>query len=162
MSAFDTYRAKVWKYRFAGEIFIPVIAGGTPSDPRVAEAWIKTKMGLDSEAQIQEMVAKTMVERGISKEEAAAEVSLNRHLNGFKRTADGELYYEGRCLKACIKEAVSVAADVGNIKPRGHGLNTRKGILSANGISDDGSVNPGAVDLNNLDDWAEFHKAELQ
>jgi hypothetical protein len=39
---------------------------------------------------------------------------------------------------------------------------TRKGILSANGIPDDGSVNPGAVDLNNLDDWYEFHQAVLK
>ncbi|MCC7376954.1 MAG: DUF5069 domain-containing protein [Verrucomicrobiales bacterium] len=36
---------------------------------------------------------------------------------------------------------------------------TRKGILAAAGLADDGSSNPGAVDLNNLDDWAEFHKA---
>jgi hypothetical protein len=39
---------------------------------------------------------------------------------------------------------------------------TRKGILSASALSDDGSVNPGAVDLNNLDDWYEFHQAELK
>jgi hypothetical protein len=39
---------------------------------------------------------------------------------------------------------------------------TRKSILSANGIPDDGSVNPGAVDLNNLDDWYEFHQAALK
>lgn len=39
---------------------------------------------------------------------------------------------------------------------------TRKAILSANGIPDDGSVNPGAVDLNNLDDWYEFWNAELK
>ena len=39
---------------------------------------------------------------------------------------------------------------------------TRKGILGANGITDEGSVNPGAVDLNNLDDWHEFHQAELR
>ena len=39
---------------------------------------------------------------------------------------------------------------------------TRKGILGANGISDEGSVNPGAVDLNNLDDWYEFHQAVLK
>lgn len=43
-----------------------------------------------------------------------------------------------------------------------HDDQTRKAILSANGIPDDGSVNPGAVDLNNLDDWYEFWKAELQ
>ena len=43
-----------------------------------------------------------------------------------------------------------------------HDDGTRKAILGASGISDDGSVNPGAVDLNNLDDWYEFHQAELK
>lgn len=40
-----------------------------------------------------------------------------------------------------------------------HSDDTRKGILSACGISDDGSVHPDAVTLNNLDDWQEFHKS---
>lgn len=39
---------------------------------------------------------------------------------------------------------------------------TRQSILSTNGISDASSVNPGAVDLNNLDDWYEFHQAVLK
>ena len=43
-----------------------------------------------------------------------------------------------------------------------HDDGTRKGILGASGIPDDGSVNPDAVDLNNLDDWYEFHQAELR
>ena len=43
-----------------------------------------------------------------------------------------------------------------------HDDGTRKAILGANGITDEGSVNPGAVDLNNLDDWYEFHQAELK
>src|SRR2546422_6551162 len=38
-----------------------------------------------------------------------------------------------------------------------HDDGTRKSILGASAIPDDGSVNPGAVDLNNLDDWYEFH-----
>ena len=38
---------------------------------------------------------------------------------------------------------------------------TRKGILAAAGVPDDGSCSPGAVDLNNLDDWATFHKEVL-
>jgi hypothetical protein len=38
---------------------------------------------------------------------------------------------------------------------------TRRSILSSCGLSDDGSVNPGAVDLNNLDDWATFHREVL-
>ena len=43
-----------------------------------------------------------------------------------------------------------------------HDDQTRKNILGASGIPDDGSVNPGAVDLNNLDDWDEFWMAELK
>ena len=39
---------------------------------------------------------------------------------------------------------------------------TRKGILGAGGITDECSVHPGAVDLNNLDDWQEFHTAVLK
>lgn len=42
-----------------------------------------------------------------------------------------------------------------------HDDGTRKEILAACGLADDGSVNPGAVDLNNLDDWAAFHKEAL-
>ena len=38
---------------------------------------------------------------------------------------------------------------------------TRKGILSASGITDEGSVCPDAINLNNLDDWKEFHAAEI-
>jgi hypothetical protein len=42
-----------------------------------------------------------------------------------------------------------------------HGDDVRKGILNACGLADDGSVNPGAVDLNNLDDWQTFWAAEI-
>jgi len=43
-----------------------------------------------------------------------------------------------------------------------HDDETRKSILKANGVADDGSVHPGAVSLNNLDDWYEFHQAVLK
>ena len=39
---------------------------------------------------------------------------------------------------------------------------TRDGILKSSGISDASSVCPDAVNLNNLDDWYEFHQAELR
>jgi hypothetical protein len=39
---------------------------------------------------------------------------------------------------------------------------TRTSILTANGLKDDGSCHPGAVDLNNLDDWYEFHQSVLK
>jgi len=43
-----------------------------------------------------------------------------------------------------------------------HADDTRKGILAASGLADDGSVLPDAVNLNNLDDWFEFHAAVLK
>ena len=43
-----------------------------------------------------------------------------------------------------------------------HDDGTRGTILSASGLSDDGSVNPGAVDLNNLDDWQTVWAAEIK
>lgn len=129
MPAFDDLRIQAWPHQFQVTMEIPHIAGGTPSDTRVAEGWIKAKMGLENEQLIQEAVAKTMEERGISEQEAIKEVSVNKHLNGFKRDKNG-LYYEGRCLKAALKESFNVAADSGKIDARGYGNNSRKGVTS--------------------------------
>lgn len=43
-----------------------------------------------------------------------------------------------------------------------HGDDVRQGILKAVGLPDDGGVNPGAVDLNNLDDWQTLWATEIQ
>lgn len=43
-----------------------------------------------------------------------------------------------------------------------HDDGTRKSILGASQLQDDGSVTPDAINLNNLDDWYEFHQAELR
>jgi hypothetical protein len=43
-----------------------------------------------------------------------------------------------------------------------HDDDTRKAVLGACGISDDQSAPKDAVNLNNLDDWYEFHQAVLK
>ena len=43
-----------------------------------------------------------------------------------------------------------------------HEDETRKGILGACGIADDANAFKDAVNLNNLDDWHEFHQAVLK
>ena len=43
-----------------------------------------------------------------------------------------------------------------------HDDGTRKSILGANKLADDASACRDAVNLNNLDDWKEFHEAELK
>ena len=47
------------------------------------------------------------------------------------------------------------------IRGYNHDDGTRKSILSANGLQDDASACKDAVNLNNLDDWKEFHQAAL-
>lgn len=68
--------------------------------------------------------------------------------------------------EAWIKKQPGVKLDKGSIEKlnaaiRGyhHDDGTRKGILSANGLPDDASAFKDAVNLNNLDDWKEFHDA---
>lgn len=123
-SVFDEYRPEAYPYVYEVELTVTDIAGGTPSDPRVAEGWIKTKMGLDDTEEIRAMVARSMIERGLAAEDgqvpddalerAVAETVDAKHLNGFKRLpagdrdAPGTLYIEGRHLKAMLKESANI------------------------------------------------------
>lgn len=126
-SVFAKHATKAWPFKFTGTLHVRNIAGGTPSDPKVAEGWLKTKLA-DKDDLIREAVATTMAERGITADEAAAEVDILKHLNGFKRDDQG-LYIEGRQLKAALKEAASVAVASGKLNARGWGK-TNKGLLS--------------------------------
>jgi hypothetical protein len=129
-SVFQDYMNKSYPFQFNGALNISVVVGGVPSDPKVAEGWLKTKIQ-DTDANIQEAIAKTMLERGVDADEATRVVNELRNLNGFKRGLpedvghEGELYIEGRQLKAALKEAVSVAAAAKKIDLSGWGA-TRK------------------------------------
>jgi hypothetical protein len=71
--------------------------------------------------------------------------------------------------EAWVKKQPGVKLDKGTVDKlngaiRGyiHDDGTRKGILSASGIPDDANACRDAVNLNNLDDWQEFHAAVLK
>ena len=49
-----------------------------------------------------------------------------------------------------------------SVRGYNHDDETRKGILGACGIADDSAAAKDAVNLNNLDDWYEFHQAVLK
>lgn len=106
-SVFDKYEAQAYPFNFGVTLHIPRIAGATPTDPRVAEGWLKTKLGWDNERLIQEAVAEVMAERGVTIQEATEQVNANRNLVGFKKDDEG-LYIEGRIVKAMIKEAANI------------------------------------------------------
>lgn len=68
-----------------------------------------------------------------------------------------------------VKQQPGVKLDKGSVEKlnssiRGyiHDDATRKSVLGANGIPDDGNAPRDAVNLNNLDDWKEFHEAALK
>lgn len=129
-SIFAQYEPKGYPYVYRGHIVVELLAGGTPTNPDVAAAWIKSRGYKDLKDElIAGEVAKIMEERGVTEDEAIEVVSENRHLSGFKRDENG-LYIEGRQLKAMLKEAASVAADVGKLKRLGFGANKKKGIKS--------------------------------
>lgn len=124
-SAFAKFIPKAWPYQYAGTLHVGRIAGGTPTDPKVAENWLRTKLGAQTDDVVRNQVAEVITDRGVSPEVAVEIVNRNRHLNGFKRDDNG-LYIEGRHLKAAIKEAVSCAVAVGKLPSRSWGL-TNKG-----------------------------------
>lgn len=118
-SVFADYQSEMFPYRYAAQLTVSCIAGGTPADPNVAEGWLKTKLGADKDDLFRELVAEIALaqstpEHTLSKDEAAKLAEQQKHLNGFKRDANG-LYIEGRQVKAAIKEATSVAFAAGKI-----------------------------------------------
>jgi hypothetical protein len=115
--AFEKFANDAYPYWYAGELKVGVLAGGIPQDPNVVESWIKTKLrDIRSEAEIQDVIATTMAEQGLSEEDAVKEASVKMvGMNGFKRDETG-LYVEGRQLKAALKEAVMVAANAGKLE----------------------------------------------
>jgi hypothetical protein len=114
---FAKFADDAWPYWYAGELKVGILAGGIPQDPNVVESWIKTKLrDIRSDAEIQEVIATTMAELGLSEEEAVRKASTQMvGMNGFKRDETG-LYVEGRQLKAALKEAVMVAANAGKLE----------------------------------------------
>lgn len=76
------------------------LAGGTPSDPKLIEGWLKSKMpGMTNDLERRHMLLKTLREMGAEVpetddvmsidmtqlEEAATRVAASRGANGFKR-----------------------------------------------------------------------------
>jgi hypothetical protein len=116
---FDRFRQEGWPHAFHAELLVRDLAGTIPSDPRVTEGWLRTKFSDDDDL-IRKMVMETAVERGISVDEAIDAVDQLRHLNGFKRDEQG-LYYEGRQMKAMLKESAMICANAGKISTKGWG-----------------------------------------
>jgi hypothetical protein len=121
--------------RYAGAItWRDRLAGGTPSDPKLIEGWLKSKMpGMTNDIERRHMLLRTLREMGAEipetddimaidmaqLEEAASKVAASRGANGFKRPnrvvrQDGTVEHPGylaietRHLKAGLKEWINI------------------------------------------------------
>ena len=83
MSVFASYRDTMFPYRFAGQLTVGCIAGGTPTDPKVAEGWLRTKTTAKDDI-LRDLVAQTVLERGVSAEEAL-KIAVNLSVKQFER-----------------------------------------------------------------------------
>lgn len=139
ISVFAEFNKDAYPHIFSGELHVNCLVGGIPSDPKVIEGWLRTKFATNDEI-IRAQVTETILDRAADGdtpadpvEDAIKATAATRNLNGFKRAQggnhDGQLYIEGRQLKAAIKEAGSVAVAAGKLPSRGWG-STSKGIRS--------------------------------
>lgn len=165
-SVFAEIRDRVFTHKFAVTLHVSTLVGGVPSDPNVAEGWIRTKMGEKSDELIKAEVEAVMEARGIQPEAAIEIVTRNRHLTGFKRDFGtplardtqrqamttgftfegkkkiftekearltfGQLYIEGRQVKAMLKEAAMISGGAGHVNMKSWGKTNKalKGFLA--------------------------------
>ena len=147
MGATDIFgvSSSVARYRVTLQV-LDKIVGGVPSNKSVIKSWLKTRMEL-GDRDLQELTQKTLTERFTDRQPTADELAdallesdAAPSVNGFKRIPDtGELAYEGRCMKAALKEWTNSAypgtdwdgktsskPDIGRPLPKGF----RKGAMS--------------------------------
>jgi hypothetical protein len=103
--------------RYRGRLqFRDKVMGGTPKDPKLIEAWLRAKAGIEDAEEIRRALLRTMSDLGAEvnpemtfDELTAASETLasSRETNGFKRDDNG-LYLESRQLKAGLKESTNI------------------------------------------------------
>lgn len=108
------------------------LIGGIPKDPDTIKKWIESRIKEGADLALQEVINETVAEMDTKGTEPGLSDVLDavaRKLeggNGFK-THDGELVYEGRCMKAAIKEAANVAFPGTDFPGKPAGI--RKGLM---------------------------------
>ncbi len=123
-SVFAKYQTKNYAHRYRVELLIDRIAGGTPMSEKAIEGWLKTKTA-SRDDQLRAMIAETMLDAGVSVDEATEKAAEKIGLCGFKTDENG-LYIEGRQVKAMLKEVAVIAMSAGRL-PRKWGA-TNKGV----------------------------------
>lgn len=105
------------------------LIGGVPKDPDTIKKWIESRINEGADLALQEVINETVLEMGGEPPIGEMLDAVARKLeggNGFKQF-DGQLVYEGRCMKAAIKEAANVAYPGTDFPGKPAGI--RKGLM---------------------------------
>jgi hypothetical protein len=131
---FDT--ASRW-VTYQADVHIFTLVGGIPKDPDTIRKWVKARLEL-ADTEVMAIAEETLAAMGWTRVESSeqldqlvdAVMAADTKGNSFKMDERGELVYEGRCLKAALKEAAN-ALYPGTAKWPGHpGPAVRKGLAS--------------------------------
>lgn len=132
MSVFADYRSRIYTEQHSATLLVDELHGGVPMNPDVARKWLEVRMA-GSEAHLDTLKTQIVSEIGLdadlTDDELLDEMTRRNNLNGFKRTDTGELYLEGRQVKAMLKEAASIAVSGGHLNGKSWGK-TNKGLRS--------------------------------
>lgn len=116
MGIFNTAASDVFTTYHARLVFRDRLMGGVPTNPKIIEAWLRSKAGIEQEEEIRRAMLRTLLELGaevspdmsFAELEAASEgLAAQRQTNGFKTDTHG-LYIESRQIKAMLKESTNV------------------------------------------------------
>lgn len=116
MSAVTIFGAPTTVTRYRVQLQVrDKLVGGVPSSKSVIKGWLKSRLDV-GDRDLEEITAKTLADRFPDRQpsadeltEALLESDAAPSINGFKRTATGELAYESRCMKAALKEFANSA-----------------------------------------------------
>lgn len=140
------------------------VVGGTPSNPRMIEGWLRTKMGLTQEAEVRALTKQTLIELGVDAEifaddadedirfetlqQASEAIAKHSNTTMFKRDQDG-LYLEARAVKAMLKEAVNIlyAGERWNKRPGAPGKADTGGKAPRSTVAESVFVEPQHISL---------------
>ncbi len=123
-SVFEPYRSKNYPYAFSGTLQLDSIAGGVPRDPKTLEGHLIRKVEAADQV-IRAQVIEIAAEQDIGLDEAVEKLAALKGYNGFRKDEKG-LYIGGYQLKACLKEAASIAASAGRL-PKKWGEMSKQG-----------------------------------
>lgn len=99
------------------------LLAGVPKDPELMTAWLRKNLPDAADEEIERKFVQTLIEMGVDEGamkdadgnldwdsivKASEVISGEKKTNGFKMDDDLGLYYEGRCLKAAVKECANV------------------------------------------------------